>query len=571
MLNIVKKRKTDGRRPSGAQQKTGQSATELAIFGSILMFVIGLIVRAGLFQGQGLNAQLRSMRMALTESYRTAHGYYRGGNKEGSPAGARNSAAIMLVEDRMSVDSAQALGTRDRVPLITSGAGTYSHNLFWSMDYGNQDDLPMFDLVVNGQRFPLTTARFMRAHLMHDTAGERIMKFCYDDDKRCKMFSSDPDNPNSSWLEYIKIDPCTRERHGNRMIFAPNDGPLCYEPECIYTGKDQNGNDTYEPCNIAFKKIYNLPEAAGEEYCAKEETCPAIPFDFSNQERKAFIDERFDLDHQSHPKNRGQATKDDKYVLPNDPIPGGSQMLRDVFNWQWGRVAMAPAKRNIGNALALKYLDGISIPNNINRTFDIDGDLEEEYIMDAKQMRQQTFYYVDYQEGDIDFSKDGVGLQRDVRVYSKTAGPVRIQGGLYGGTYLLVEEGKLYGVDGQFVRETNRQDHIDLISRFFQLSHNTGRFCQGGMPVDWGPDTYGVKHLSNPVEACGSTTGINRPMNGDCRPLNEYPLPVDAGMSTCMNTNNIDKTCFDVSTCMLYIRSRTEDLRGRHWSTRIFR
>jgi len=127
---------------------------------------------------------------------------------------------------------------------------------------------------------------------------------------------------------------------------------------------------------------------------------------------------------------------------------------------------------------------------------------------------------------------------------------------------MLVEEGKLYGPDGQYVRDTTRQDHIDIITRLFQLSRNTGRFCTEGSvprPQDWsltGKDAIkGVRTMVNPVEACGTT-------------------PADAAddiySSTCMSVYT-EKTCLDVNTYMLYIRSRIEDLRGKRWITRVLK
>lgn len=118
-------------------KKIAQSASELAIFGAILIFVIGLVLRTGLFQGQAMNAHLRSMRMALTESFKTAQGEYRTGSNYRKPSGARSTAAVLVVEDRLSVDPSQKEGSRDRIPLMTSASATFTNHLFWTLDFGN--------------------------------------------------------------------------------------------------------------------------------------------------------------------------------------------------------------------------------------------------------------------------------------------------------------------------------------------------------------------------------------------------------------------------------------------------
>ena len=70
-----------------------QAATELAIFGAILLFVIGSLVQVEFQQNMGMNEQLRIMRLALTESWKTAQGAY----TLDAPGMSRNNSSIMVV------------------------------------------------------------------------------------------------------------------------------------------------------------------------------------------------------------------------------------------------------------------------------------------------------------------------------------------------------------------------------------------------------------------------------------------------------------------------------------------
>ncbi len=150
--------------PRPLMRELAQSAVELTIFGSILIFVIASIARTGLSGSHGMNTQLRAMRMAMTESYRTSMGQYARGV---SPAGiaSRRTASIYLVEDRLSVAPGARLGSRDRFPMMATAAATFTQNLMYPVDWSEvKAQLPILDLIVNGLRFPLTTAGVKEVH-----------------------------------------------------------------------------------------------------------------------------------------------------------------------------------------------------------------------------------------------------------------------------------------------------------------------------------------------------------------------------------------------------------------------
>ena len=127
------------------------------------------------------------------------------------------------------------------------------------------------------------------------------------------------------------------------------------------------------------------------------------------------------------------------------------------------------------------------------------------------------------------------------------------------GTYFRIENGKMFGLDGHFVRNTTRNDHVDVVQRVLKLSNDTGRFCKkvAGVerPTDWSTvkpaprepppcAAIGTCTLPNPVEVCTA-------------------IPED-----CFSDANIEKTCMDLTQNIIFIRSRLENTTGNRWITR---
>lgn len=202
---------------------------------------------------------------------------------------------------------------------------------------------------------------------------------------------------------------------------------------------------------------------------------------------------------------------DKRFDLDRDGTSNVPADERGRFSWQWKLVA-APEE---------------------NISADVDGDLKLEQI--EKVFSPTSIGIRDFQNGDIDttFGESDTGWKpgftRDARVYTF----VHDDTSSGGGTYLQVDEGKLYQTDGddrQYIRTASKKDTIDVIERVFQLSNNTGRFCDG---------TTG----KGGVEVCAAAQG------------------------ECYTSANIARTCMDPSNKLLFIRSRIEDFRGRKWVT----
>lgn len=172
-------------------QKNGQSAVELAIFGSILMFVVAMIFRQGMNGGNFMSTQLKASRYAMSKSFETS--------LTAKPG--RNSAAVLVIEDRLSGDFTNKFGSRDRVPLIASGNGSFTNQLFYPVDKGDcgdeawkagpsigpcdEDVLPRYDMLINGQRFSFTIANFRVITLPAAAGGLAACGAAHPTDTRC--------------------------------------------------------------------------------------------------------------------------------------------------------------------------------------------------------------------------------------------------------------------------------------------------------------------------------------------------------------------------------------------------
>jgi len=314
--------------------------------------------------------------------------------------------------------------------------------------------------------------------------------------------------------------------------------------------------------------------------------------------------ERFDLNLN---KVYGEVDLGDPADSDDDRFIDVPDFLDDRMNFGWQWLLLAGVKKDSVKNIAMRDMEGnvmtgIEVPrarDGQNVLFDIDGDFKEEYLVHTATGQYGViteFYVVDSQEGDTDPTIDDSdlgywqraeadpgacraraprgpckigdtrtgpnlnnqcvvyrcveeenGLRDDFRMYSFTRA----------GTYLRVEEGQLFdALSGHFIRNTTRQDHVDIVERVFKLSNNTQRFCIKGTPPvrrDWAGDVnwakaYGVVGMTNPVEACGQ----------------------------CFAPGNIEKTCMETfrdpltrhEDHIIFIRSRIKDMRGHRWLSR---
>jgi hypothetical protein len=546
------------------KRQTAQTALELAVFGAILIFMLGVIIKSSVNRNFQQHSILRATRWAMTQSNITT----------GTTNAARNFASVLVVEDRLSTASGK-YGALERVPSIIQGAGMHSVNLLMPVDlpknpagYLDNANLRRMDVFVNGLHFDFTMEGFRRVELARKCAG---LPGCVptECDGNCG-----PDSPEvypgadiSNLMASYPLgtqwwEPNCADVTGTVTTQLSCVGSPCPDPSC--TDCSSGSTETYPQVvttliTVGCAKLYTISDnhkafkdknlwcddgaQAGSKPCPPtcDSASPVLGCNLSAADR-------FDLDRDG--------------VSDVDPADG------QYFSWQW-RLVMgfdeawrSPDLFNETDPVitgTLKMAEGIILEDGWcekycqkakNASFDADGDLKIEYMLQNTENNPNVKIVADGgvilsvgvkdgQLGDIDPSYDTSdrlagkpipGFTKDARMYSfvHNAGP-------NGGTYYQVEEGKLFGDSRQFIRNASKKDQIDYIERAFQLSNNTGRFCGAA----------GVRNprADNPVDVCGVNPG------------------------DCFASTNIEKVCMDTVNKVIFIRNRIEDLHGRKWVT----
>ncbi|VAX37516.1 hypothetical protein MNBD_UNCLBAC01-569, partial [hydrothermal vent metagenome] len=376
-----------------------QAAMELAVFGAILLFVVGLIVRQSLSSSYQQNQSLKAMRWAMSMSFRYSYGMMGGvmtpgvGAKEGT---SHNSASVLFIEDRLTVSSGKHAAV-DRIPFMLTGSGTHTNQLFQPVGPYEHWNLPMFDVFVNGKYFPFLTAKFKTVALNASHPGW---------DPQCAL----------------------RYPAGCQV-----DGQLasCTAPPADCTPVDVG-------CVRLKTKIYNV--IGNPKWCDDITHSVECPFSYGNTRT-----ERFNLD---------------RALAPLEDDVGGSGTAYSEFSWQWfevrayneaykqggtsffSRAVTVLNKKNmslpnprtqldvVGNAVegmawTKQGKEEKNTPPNKNLRVDVDGgfvdgDLKLEIIVSVNTSNNNanagiitSVVVIDAQEGDLDFTYNTADYNRD--------------------------------------------------------------------------------------------------------------------------------------------------------------
>lgn len=567
------------------KQLKAQAAIELAVFGAVLIFVIGAIIKQALAVGYWQNQNLKAMRLALKASY---------DSQMAGDIAARRMATVLFVEDRLTADSAK-YGAIDRTPHMVQGSGSHNSNLFMPVDWPSCEDLSVMDVIVNGKRFvftmggwrtvtfptgtgpipvpgpgPVTTVEGTST----DQCGGPSKTISVEWDPNCATVTrTSPCAPQSCYVDEFGATICTN----NCASFCPDFGNNCDTCSSIPTstigpvvcpvspvpcspyvtpvyGLDTDGNSIwiYDIYGCSPQSVTNTASRGCANLYRIIDNHPLI----TEWDSSPSASSRFDLDRGLTNLNRGGIAT--PAVLPSD---------QQYFAWQWyltrgikasssddvGSVAIETSEVGVsGRSISVSSGALIDVSDGKNMDFDVDADLELEYIASKTSVFTDADSVVnridvtDPNEGDVDFSiskengiKPMAGFTKETRMYTFVQDKA-LSGN--SGTYFRVEEGKLFSATGnQFIRTARKKDQIDLIERVFQLSNDTGRYCNGGSPTNWASSPYAgsFQGLTNPVEVCNN----------------------------CFTSANINRTCMDTVNLLIFIRSSIQDLRGRKWVT----
>lgn len=138
--------------------RKGQSILELAIFGSIVLFVFSVLIQYGISLNYSQHHILQSFRRALFESK----------NKSPSAAPAV-SVSFTSIKDLPIPNPANPFGLGQTSPVVASVSATQSRHLMDRYHHG-PSELPRAEFIINGRRYTYTTADFG----YHDCSGRSI-------------------------------------------------------------------------------------------------------------------------------------------------------------------------------------------------------------------------------------------------------------------------------------------------------------------------------------------------------------------------------------------------------------
>jgi len=530
--------------------KKAQAASELAVFGAILIFILGTIIQTAVGNSYAQSESFKAMRMAMLASWEGAKASYTGNANT-----ARNSASILFLEDRISPDYSK-YGSMDRTPYMVNGSGTFTFELLYPIDPDEVVTmLPIMDVYINGQHFPFSTASYVS-----------------------KRTISRPDSCPYSSGQQCLLNQCLRNQRewvgaGSTKAFggvgAGNAGGTVNENEFAgivpvnisatdcQSGAQQSGNSC---CQLAtssavnscliFNELVNDGELQSPVWSATPPTA-TVSQSTTSTEFTSWFNAEFpgvdQLSEISQVNSLLSANKAQYKLFYSQAVNGTPQFVQDpptcathpckdkelsadlvlaghsnsggdlmfdlqrlgVYNANVNPSFVPPGTMRpnmvwewMATAGTTPQMIGLDPGNNQYPQYDIDGRLKTVTIYGISQdltTGAPIVSYEDFQGGDIDSTWDTSsctpkpGLQNDAQIFTFTKA----------GTYLLIREGKLYNPDtNTYVRSVNQRDTIDLIQREIQLSNNTGRFCSLNCPA-------GVSYQVNSQCANGTTCTPN--------------------------------------------------------------
>jgi len=397
--------------------KRAQAIVELAVFGSIFIFIMASIFQQGYGAMIYQQSLLQPMRMALLKSYLATDvpSYNPITGQVASKTYKYSSVSIFYLQDRLSPGDVKNYGISDRRPYIMTGGGTLNKGLMYPLDWVDVADdsdnaIGVTDVTVNGQRFQFTSAaaywqiirragpQLFRSHAMD---REEFMQGCYSGGAQQGM----------PW----QAVPVSAER-GQRIM---REWPAGNEP-VVYSIL-ANGNKGWSDSNS---------------------------------------------DDQYNTNRNDPLIKDDLWLMSGTLIAERQKRA----TWKW-----LPKTMSIISLLELKQDDTKYVLADVN------GDGMEESVYSIHYLTSTWYYdgcgdvmfarVVDSQAGDIagedidgwEDKRDIPGLKSDAEIYTK----------LGDGTILQIISGKAYDLSTNALSTSiATKNQYDVVSREWQLNQN---------------------------------------------------------------------------------------------------
>ena len=236
--------------------KKGQAILELAVFGSILIMLLGVLVSYGM----KYNFQQRIMQQAFRKALVSA--------AESRQSNKPTSVSHIVIEDRHISSPSNAFAVGSVSPIIASASVTRTYELQATPDPNKENELPQLSLNINGEIYTFKTSAFrdvynvLVGHLEKD----------YDSDASGTI---DTDEKDRSRYDYI---------YGSENVGWWTKDGADGEGQCAGPMEEEedpdNPGETIRTCPDAYKtkNIRILDDCAGEvmDYDSIQKRCYRI-------------------------------------------------------------------------------------------------------------------------------------------------------------------------------------------------------------------------------------------------------------------------------------------------------
>ncbi|MCM8800166.1 MAG: hypothetical protein NC900_05525 [Candidatus Omnitrophica bacterium] len=141
-----------------------QSILELAIFGSIILFLLGVLISYGLGANFEQHLQMQTFRKALFEALKRAHSSI--------------NVNLNVIKDLSIPDVNSPFDISETSPYSANIALSWSNDLYAGLDDLDERDLPRIDYIINGVRKTYKIANYKYKIVPVSTEdGESVVKF----------------------------------------------------------------------------------------------------------------------------------------------------------------------------------------------------------------------------------------------------------------------------------------------------------------------------------------------------------------------------------------------------------
>lgn len=603
-------------------QTRAQTVVELAVFGAILVFILGIMIRQSLTFNYAQSQNFKAMRMAMAESFKTAE----------TGHAARNSASLIFIEDRISAEIGK-YGALTRTPAFASGSATFSKNLSMPIDYPSiaTDGNPN----ICNSKYPACVSHDCSGALFYDggSSGEGFLgplknkeiEFAWNPFMCSSAYAEsvppvDPmSHPCCSPCNYVdcQITPdndCCTKSGCEAVNCTDNPGHSCCPPQGCPAAPDCVNNPQDPCCFSNGCPFVNCAVTPGSECCfnpgCKIVNCASDPANDCCQ--TGFLppgcDSQKDLPIMDMFINGKHFTFTmagfrEYNLTQGSPSPYPEIYSQDQWDADWNQPLVGCANMRVLYAVVPNF-SGEGIENtwkpNCGKCFDLDRDGTIDVLTPA----EQADFEWQWQEtcATTGFGPAGINLAKNQHVRLDVDGDLKEETILQmvdedGVQYTPFEEGRKGNHRVIKVRVLDDQAG-DIDNTWSKNPATNGGKHRPGLRDELQIYTYtqegtyllleeGKDVIPNNLSGNQGTVSTQKRNNADiiqrmiqlsnhtgrfCQgglpnTMENPDVEVCATNEECFNPQNIYQTCFAVDTLMLYVRSRIGDLRGRKWIT----